>query len=88
MALPPGIPAEVEELLAVDMAAVGEGQTSDEQFASICVKDLGGPYHHGLATGYGIWQSNTRFLTKWIFIRIMDRMAKRTGVPEAMCAWR
>jgi putative aminopeptidase FrvX len=44
-----GIPAEVEELVAVDMAAVGDGQTSDEFFASICVKDSGGPYHHGLS---------------------------------------
>lgn len=44
-----GIPAEVEELVAVDMAAVGDGQTSSEQFVSICVKDSGGPYHHGLS---------------------------------------
>ena len=44
-----GFPAEMTELLAVDMAAVGEGQTSDEFHASICVKDSGGPYHHGLS---------------------------------------
>ncbi len=44
-----GIPADVEELLVVDMAAVGEGQTSDEFHASLCVKDSGGPYHHGLS---------------------------------------
>jgi putative aminopeptidase FrvX len=44
-----GIPAYVEELLVVDMAAVGEGQTSDEFHASLCVKDSGGPYHHGLS---------------------------------------
>jgi putative aminopeptidase FrvX len=44
-----GIPPEVEELLVVDMAAVGEGQTSDEKFATICVKDSNGPYHHGLS---------------------------------------
>ena len=44
-----GIPAEVEELLVVDMAAVGEGQTSDEFHVSLCVKDSGGPYHHGLS---------------------------------------
>jgi putative aminopeptidase FrvX len=44
-----GIPAEAEELLVVDMAAVGEGQTSDEKFATICVKDSNGPYHHGLS---------------------------------------
>ena len=44
-----GIPQEVEDLLAVDMAAVGEGQTSDEYHASICVKDSGGPYHHGFS---------------------------------------
>jgi len=44
-----GIPAEVTELIAVDMAAVGAGQTSDEFHATICVKDSGGPYHHGLS---------------------------------------
>jgi putative aminopeptidase FrvX len=44
-----GLPAEVTELVAVDMAAVGEGQTSDEFHATLCVKDSGGPYHHGLS---------------------------------------
>ncbi len=44
-----GIPAEATELVVVDMAAVGEGQTSDEFHASLCVKDSGGPYHHGLS---------------------------------------
>lgn len=41
-----GIPADVTELLAVDMAAVGEGQNSDETHATLCVKDSGGPYHY------------------------------------------
>jgi putative aminopeptidase FrvX len=44
-----GIPPEVTELVAVDMAAVGEGQNSDEFHATLCVKDSGGPYHHGLS---------------------------------------
>ncbi|MGB8215249.1 MAG: M42 family metallopeptidase [Anaerolineales bacterium] len=44
-----GIPVDVEELLVVDMAAVGEGQNSDEFHASLCVKDSGGPYHHGMS---------------------------------------
>ena len=44
-----GIPEEVTELIAVDMAAVGSGQESDEFHATICVKDSGGPYHHGLS---------------------------------------
>lgn len=44
-----GIPAQVTELLTVDMAAVGDGQTSDEYHATLCVKDSGGPYHHGLS---------------------------------------
>jgi putative aminopeptidase FrvX len=44
-----GIPADATELLSVDMAAVGEGQTSDEFHATLCVKDSGGPYHHGLS---------------------------------------
>ncbi|MEW5869235.1 MAG: M42 family metallopeptidase [Chloroflexota bacterium] len=43
-----GIPPEVTELVTVDMAAVGEGQNSDEFHATLCVKDSGGPYHHGL----------------------------------------
>jgi putative aminopeptidase FrvX len=44
-----GFPEGLKELLAVDMAAVGEGQTSDEFHATLCVKDSGGPYHHGLS---------------------------------------
>jgi putative aminopeptidase FrvX len=44
-----GIPPEVNELLTVDMAAIGEGQSSDEFSTTLCVKDSGGPYHHGLS---------------------------------------
>ena len=44
-----GIPAEVTELVTVDMAAIGAGQTSDEFHATLCVKDSGGPYHYGLS---------------------------------------
>jgi len=44
-----GIPPEVAELVAVDMAAIGDGQTSDEFHATLCVKDSGGPYHYGLS---------------------------------------
>jgi putative aminopeptidase FrvX len=43
-----GFPSEMAELLAVDMAAVGSGQTSDEFHATLCVKDSGGPYHFEL----------------------------------------
>jgi len=44
-----GFPEGLKELIAVDMAAIGEGQTSDEFHATLCVKDSGGPYHHGLS---------------------------------------
>ena len=44
-----GIPSQVSELVAVDMAAVGDGQASDEFHATLCVKDSGGPYHRGLS---------------------------------------
>ncbi|GAB4572530.1 MAG: M42 family metallopeptidase [Anaerolineae bacterium] len=40
-----GWPADLDELLVVDMAALGDGQTSDEFHTTICVKDSGGPYH-------------------------------------------
>ena len=44
-----GFPPDLSELVTVDMAAVGEGQTSDEFHATLCVKDSGGPYHHDLS---------------------------------------
>jgi putative aminopeptidase FrvX len=44
-----GIPPEVHELLTVDMAAIGEGQESDEFHVSLCAKDSGGPYHHEMS---------------------------------------
>lgn len=40
-----GFPDDMVELLAVDMAAAGGSQNSDEFSAGICVKDSGGPYH-------------------------------------------
>ncbi len=44
-----GIPADTGELLVVDMAAIGEGQSSDEFHPTLCVKDSNGPYHHGFS---------------------------------------
>ena len=44
-----GFPPDLVELVTVDMAAVGEGQASDEFHATLCVKDSGGPYHHDLS---------------------------------------
>lgn len=44
-----GLPADVTELVVVDMAAIGDGQNSDEFHATLCVKDSSGPYHHGLS---------------------------------------
>lgn len=40
------IPSDTHELLVVDMAAVGEGQNSDEYHPSLCLKDSSGPYHY------------------------------------------
>ncbi len=40
-----GLPDNLAELLTVDMGAMGDGQTTDEFSASICVKDSSGPYH-------------------------------------------
>jgi len=42
-----GFPPDIVELLTVDMAAIGEGQTSDEYSVTLCAKDSGGPYHLG-----------------------------------------
>lgn len=42
------IPDETVEYIAVDMGAIGDGQSSDEYTVSICAKDSSGPYHYGL----------------------------------------
>jgi len=42
------ITPETKEYLAVDMGAIGEGQTTDEFCVSICAKDSSGPYHFEL----------------------------------------
>jgi putative aminopeptidase FrvX len=41
-----GFPPDLVELLAVDMAVLGNEQNSDEFTAGICAKDGGGPYHY------------------------------------------
>lgn len=42
------IPTETIEYMAVDMGAMGDGQSTDEYTVSICVKDGSGPYHYAL----------------------------------------
>ena len=42
------IPDQVVDYLAVDMGALGDGQTSDEYTVSICAKDSSGPYNYDL----------------------------------------
>ncbi len=42
------IPEETVEYIAVDMGALGDGQSSDEYTVSICAKDSSGPYHFRL----------------------------------------
>ncbi|MFD2208373.1 M42 family metallopeptidase [Virgibacillus halophilus] len=53
------ITPETVEYLAVDMGAMGDGQSTDEYTVSICVKDASGPYHYGLRKHLtGIAQKN------------------------------
>ena len=42
------LPEKTFELIAVDMAAPGDGQTSDEFSVTICAKDSSGPYDYEL----------------------------------------
>ncbi len=43
-------PFNLDEYLCVDMAAIGEGQNSDEFNCTICAKDGSGPYHDGMTS--------------------------------------
>jgi putative aminopeptidase FrvX len=40
------IPPNIREFLAVDMAAIGDGQASDEYSVTICAMDRSGPYDY------------------------------------------
>lgn len=44
------VPADVSEMLCVDMGCVGEGLSCTEREVSICVKDSHGPYHYGMTS--------------------------------------
>ena len=44
-----GLPDDLHELVVLDMACVGEGQSGDEQHCSICLKDGGSPYSKELS---------------------------------------
>ena len=44
------VPAEVTEILAVDMGCVGDGLGCKETQVSICAKDSGGPYHYDVVS--------------------------------------
>ncbi|MFP4462060.1 MAG: M42 family metallopeptidase [Thermotogota bacterium] len=45
-----GIPDDIDEMIAVDMGAVGDDLQTDETCVSICVKDSSGPYDYQLTT--------------------------------------
>jgi len=43
-----GIPEDTEEMISVDMGAVGDDLKTDEYKVSICAKDSGGPYDYNV----------------------------------------
>ena len=45
------VPADVTEILVVDMGCVGDGLDCKETQVSICAKDSSGPYHYDVVTG-------------------------------------
>ncbi len=45
-----GIPADVVEMISVDMGAVGDDLATNEHTVSICAKDSGGPYDYEVTT--------------------------------------
>ncbi|MCF7911203.1 MAG: M42 family metallopeptidase [Candidatus Cloacimonetes bacterium] len=45
-----GLPADVQEMISVDMGAVGDDLSTDELVVSICAKDSGGPYDYDITS--------------------------------------
>jgi putative aminopeptidase FrvX len=73
-----GFPSDLVELLTLDMAAIGEGQTSDEHSVTICTKDSGGPYHLGF---------NKRLIALADAEGLDYRLAKPFGERVPMLRW-
>ncbi|MCD1257480.1 M42 family metallopeptidase [Paenibacillus athensensis] len=44
------IPEDIQELLAVDMGALGDDLSGNEEGVSICAKDSSGPYDYGMTS--------------------------------------
>ncbi|WP_308634210.1 M42 family metallopeptidase [Paenibacillus silvisoli] len=44
------IPADITEMIAVDMGAIGDDLSTTERVVSICAKDSSGPYDYGMTT--------------------------------------
>jgi len=44
------IPGDIQELLAVDMGALGDDLSGDEEGVSICAKDSSGPYDYAMTS--------------------------------------
>lgn len=44
------VPADVEEMIAVDMGALGDDLSGSERAVSICAKDSSGPYDYGMTS--------------------------------------
>ncbi|EFM12442.1 peptidase M42 family protein [Paenibacillus curdlanolyticus YK9] len=44
------VPADITELIAVDMGAIGDDLSTTEHDVSICAKDSSGPYDYGMTT--------------------------------------
>ena len=71
------------------MAAIGDGQTSDEFHASLCVKDLGGPYHHGLSNRLrGLADEASIPYKVDIYPPFTAQTAKPSGGPAGTWPWR
>ncbi len=75
-----GIPEGATELLCLDMAAVGEGQTSDECCVTLCVKDSSGPYDYQM-------NQELRTLAKRNGISLKSDIYPYYG-SDASAAWR
>ncbi|MEK0315890.1 M42 family metallopeptidase [Cohnella sp. 56] len=44
------VPTDIEEMIAVDMGALGDDLSGTERDVSICAKDSSGPYDYGMTT--------------------------------------
>ena len=78
------IPADVSEVLSVDMGCVGNGLSCTEHQVSICAKDSRGPYNYEVVSNLIAAAKRQISILQLMSIHIMGLMQMSHSQPDMM----